>query len=72
VALASLISGATGTGKSFLACALAHMPAAAATGRTAAGASRLFDDLTLARVDGSYGRLLGKLARMDVLVLDLW
>jgi DNA replication protein DnaC len=35
-------------------------------------ASRLFDDLTLARADGSYGRLLGKLARMDVLVLDDW
>jgi hypothetical protein len=32
----------------------------------------LFDDLTLARADGTYGRLLGKLARMDVLVLDDW
>ena len=31
-----------------------------------------FDDLKLARADGSYGRLLGKLARMDVLVLDDW
>jgi len=35
-------------------------------------ASRLFDDLKLARADGTYGRLLGKLARMDVLVLDDW
>jgi DNA replication protein DnaC len=33
--------------------------------------SRLFDDLRLARADGTYGRLLGKLARFDVL-LDDW
>lgn len=35
-------------------------------------ASRLFDDLRVARADGTYGRLLGKLARMDVLLLDDW
>jgi DNA replication protein DnaC len=32
----------------------------------------LFDDLRVARADGSYGRLLGKLARMDVLLLEDW
>ena len=31
-----------------------------------------FDELRLARADGTYGRLLGKLARMDVLLLDDW
>ena len=31
----------------------------------------MFDDLRLARADGTYGRLLGKLARFDVL-LDDW
>jgi hypothetical protein len=35
-------------------------------------ASRLFHDLTLARADGTYIRLLAKLARLDVLVLDDW
>jgi DNA replication protein DnaC len=30
----------------------------------------LFQELALARADGTYARLLGKLARMDVLVLD--
>ena len=35
-------------------------------------ASRLFDELTLARADGSYARLLAKLARTDVLVIDDW
>lgn len=35
-------------------------------------ASRLFDELTLARADGSYARLLAKLGRTDVLVIDDW
>jgi len=33
---------------------------------------RLFDELTLARADGTYPRLLARLARIDVLVLDDW
>jgi DNA replication protein DnaC len=67
-----LITGATGTGKSFVACALAHHACRRGYRAYYRRASRLFDDLTLARADGSYGRLLGKLARMDVLVLDDW
>jgi len=35
-------------------------------------ASRLFDELALARAGGSYGRLLARFARTDVLVLDDW
>ena len=34
--------------------------------------SRLFDELALAHADGSYPRLLTKLAKTDVLVLDDW
>jgi DNA replication protein DnaC len=67
-----LITGATGTGKSFVACALAHHACRRGYRAYYRRASRLFDDLTLARADGSYGRLLGKLARMDVLILDDW
>jgi DNA replication protein DnaC len=67
-----LITGATGTGKSFVACALAHHACRRGYRAYYRRASRLFDDLKLARADGSYGRLLGKLARMDVLVLDDW
>ena len=33
---------------------------------------RLFEELTLAHADGSYTRLLARLARIDVLVLDDW
>lgn len=35
-------------------------------------ASRFFDELALARADGSYPRLLVRIARVDVLVLDDW
>jgi len=33
---------------------------------------RLFEELNLARADGSYAKFLARLARMDVLVLDDW
>jgi len=67
-----LITGATGTGKSFVACALAQHACRRGYRAYYRRTSRLFDDLKLARADGSYGRVLGKLARMDVLVLDDW
>ena len=67
-----LVTGATGTGKSFIACALANQACRRGYRAYYRRASRLFDDLRLARADGTYGRLLGKLARMDVLLLDDW
>jgi DNA replication protein DnaC len=67
-----LITGATGTGKSFVACALANQACRRGYRAYYRRVSRLFDDLRLARADGSYGRLLGKLARFDVLLLDDW
>jgi len=67
-----LVVGATGVGKSFLACALAHQACRQGYRAYYRRASRLFHDLTLARADGTYMRLLAKLARLDVLVLDDW
>jgi DNA replication protein DnaC len=67
-----LITGATGTGKTYLACALAHQACRKGHRAIYRRASRLFDELALARADGSYVRLLGRLARVDVLVLDDW
>ncbi len=67
-----IITGATGVGKSFLACALAQQACRQGYRAYYARASRLFHEFALARADGSYIRLLAKLARLDVLVLDDW
>jgi DNA replication protein DnaC len=67
-----VITGATGTGKTFIACALAQQACRRGHRAFYRRATRLFEELTLAHADGSYIRLLGKLARIDLLVLDDW
>jgi DNA replication protein DnaC len=67
-----LITGSTGTGKTYLACALAQQACRKGHRAIYRRASRLFSELALARADGTYPRLLGRLARADVLVLDDW
>jgi DNA replication protein DnaC len=67
---AILITGMTGTGKSFLACALAHQACRKGFRALYRRAPRFFDELRLARADGSYQRTLARIARVDVLVLD--
>ena len=66
------ISGATGTGKSYLACALAQQACRRGYRAIYRRSSRLFDELRLAHADGSYVRVLGKIARTDVLIIDDW
>ncbi|MGH9121347.1 MAG: IS21-like element helper ATPase IstB, partial [Acidimicrobiales bacterium] len=65
-----LITGATGCGKSFVACALAN--AALRQGHTAIylRTPRLSEDLARGRADGRYMRILAALARVSLLVLD--
>jgi DNA replication protein DnaC len=67
---AILITGMTGTGKSYLACALAHQACRKGFRAAYRRASRLFDELKLARADGTHPRMLARLARVDVLVID--
>jgi DNA replication protein DnaC len=67
-----VITGATGVGKTYLACALAQQACRQGYRALYRRASRLFDELTLARADGSYPRLLHRLARIDLLVVDDW
>ncbi len=64
--------GATGVGKSWLAAALAHK--ACRDGYTVyyARAAQLFRELALAHADGSFSRLLRRLAQTDLLVIDDW
>lgn len=67
-----VISGPTGSGKTFVACALGNR--ACRTGHTVIyqRASRLLEDLALARTDGSLRALVRRLAKADVLVIDDW
>jgi DNA replication protein DnaC len=67
-----LITGATGTGKTYLACALAQQACRKGHRALYRRASRLFSELALARADGTYQRTLAKIARADVLVIDDW
>jgi DNA replication protein DnaC len=67
-----LITGMTGTGKTFVSCALAQQACRQGYRAIYRRASRLFDELKLARADGTYTRLLTCLARADVLVIDDW
>lgn len=65
-----LITGATGTGKSFLAAALADSACRHGMRAFFVRVPRLVEDLAVARVSGAYTSALGRLSRIDVLVLD--
>jgi DNA replication protein DnaC len=65
-----LITGATGCGKTWLACALAHQAARSGFSVQYVRAGRLFNELHVAHGDGSFARRLTQLAKLDVLVID--
>lgn len=67
-----IITGPTGVGKTFIGCALAHQ--ACRQGFTAlyAQTGRLLQELTLAKGDGRYLKVLASIARVNVLILDDW
>lgn len=67
---AVLISGKTGTGKTYLGCALANQACRQGFRACYRRAPRLFDELRLARADGSYPRLLARFAKTDVMLID--
>ena len=62
--------GPTGIGKSYLGCALAHKACRDGFSVLYTRSPQLFRDLQTAHADGSFARLLSKLARIDVLVVD--
>ncbi len=67
-----LITGDTGIGKTWLACALAHQACREGFSALYIRLPRLLSDLAIARGDGRYTKLLATLAKVDVLVLDDW
>lgn len=64
------ITGPTGSGKTYLACALAH--SACRHGYTAIyhRATTLFDDLVIAKGDGRYRKILASIASKKLLIID--
>jgi len=65
-----LVTGATGTGKTFLACALAQAACRHGLSSRYFRVSRLLEELALARADGSYPKLMDRLQKTRLLVLD--
>ena len=65
-----LVTGATGTGKSFLGAALAESACRHGMRALFVRVPRLVEDLAVARASGSYSSALARLSRIDVLVLD--
>lgn len=65
-----IVTGHTGTGKSWLACAIGRQAARLDHTVLYVRTPRLFEDLALARLDGRFPRLLDKLTRVQLLILD--
>jgi DNA replication protein DnaC len=67
-----LITGPTGIGKSYLCCALLEKACREGYSAYYAQAHKLFRQLAAAYVDGSYDKLLSRIAKTDVLAIDDW
>src|SRR5437899_11450245 len=67
-----LLSGPTGIGKSWLASAFVQSACRHGFTATYVRAPRLLHALAVSRGDGSYARLLLKLAKLDLLAIDDW
>ena len=67
-----LITGPTGIGKSFLACALVERGCRRGFSARYVRMPRLLHELAVGRGDGSYTRLLARLAKLDLLAIDDW
>jgi len=65
-----LVVGPTGTGKTYLSCALADQAMRKGYSALYFRAPRLFSALLMARADGSWPRFLSRLEKADVLVVD--
>ena len=67
-----LITGPTGVGKTWVACALAQKACREGFTSLYLRLPRLLQELPIAKGDGTYTRLLTRLAKVDVLILDDW
>jgi DNA replication protein DnaC len=67
-----LITGSAGSGKTWIACALAHQACRQGLLARYWRVPRLFEEIRSAHGDGSYLKLIKRLAKTPLLVLDDW
>ena len=67
-----IIIGPTGAGKTFLSCALGNSAIRQGIRTLYVRLPRFVQDLRIARADGSYARLLERIQRMRLLIIDDW
>lgn len=67
-----LVCGPTGVGKTYLACALAQKACREGYSAVYHRLPRLMGDLTIAKGDGRYSKLLLSLSKIDLIILDDW
>lgn len=67
-----ILTGATGCGKTWLACAMGNAACRQGLSVLYVRTSRLFEELRIAHGDGSFGKRLVALAKTDLLILDDW
>lgn len=67
-----LISGPTGVGKTYIGCALANAACRQGHSATYYRTPRLLTELKIARADGTIIKLLDRLAKTEVLLIDDW
>jgi DNA replication protein DnaC len=67
-----LLTGPTGVGKTFIACALGNAACRENFKVRYYRVPRLLSDLNVAKADGSYSKFFRRLVKMDLLILDDW
>lgn len=67
-----LVTGPCGSGKTYIACAIGHAACLREHSVRYYRLSRLLQELTQAKADGSYTKLLKQLSRTSVIILDDW
>jgi DNA replication protein DnaC len=65
-----IITGPTGCGKSYLACVVGHQACRQGLSVKYIRLPRFLEELSIAHADGSYGKLLGQILKVDLLIFD--